>query len=130
MRGSVMCDFSLPGRPHMRDRPHHGRRKLASCFNWAKVSVIALVGFLGIQQLQSSALANLTSYSSHCSGIGTDKLIIEAFLKPQLDQLGIQCQMESIFSVASWTCFGSVCARVFSGLCPKPFSFMSSAYPT
>jgi hypothetical protein len=47
-------------------------------------------------------LATAKTHSSHCSGIGSDKLAIYCFLKPALAAYDVHCQLESVFSIELW----------------------------
>ena len=97
--------FDRPGRPHMRNQVN-GARPFSSCFRWHKITISSLVALLGLSTLQSSLLGigrldagETRLVSSHCSGIGTDRLVLDAFLKPELEAHGVTSRLQHAYSV-------------------------------
>ena len=123
--------YDTPGRPHMRNRPNVGRR-FGSCFRWHFSAVACLVNLFGTPALLQSALTSVRRSSAHCAGIGTDKLVVEQFLKPALARYGVHCPLESLFSVETLIVLVdsvSICSDfVFEGMSPNVF-FQSIYFP-
>ena len=97
----LLMDFNKPGRPHCRHRSRFGCN-FEACFKWHLVAVATLAGLFSTSELQLSALGTTLTHSAHFAGIGSDKLAIDAFIKPALAAYGVHCRLDAVLSVEIW----------------------------
>ena len=93
--------YDRPGRPHMRHPK--SAQAFSACFQWHRATVSCLVAVLGYAGLQGSLLTASKLLSSHCAGIGPDKMLLECFIKPALSEYGISSGLQHAFSLDSWS---------------------------
>jgi hypothetical protein len=83
-----------------RCRSEDGVRAMQAAFKWHDVAATSLREHLGDRNLQRSALTQVARLSAHCAGIGTDKLVLESFLKPAMHRTGVlDMNLRHVYSV-------------------------------